>query len=62
MMAVALLLALAGGLWWVGGKPVRAPRLLGSLGAGSDVVDEPVATGGIGRFARQRAGRAPRLF
>ncbi|HVM09888.1 MAG TPA: hypothetical protein VM345_15580 [Acidimicrobiales bacterium] len=62
LLAVALLAALGAGLWWVGGQPVRAPRLLGSLGAGVPVDDTPVTRGGIGRFARARDGRAPRLF
>ena len=63
MLALALLLLLAGGLWYVGGQPVRPPRLLGSLGAGVPVQTEEVRTGGIGRFARVRpAGRPPRLF
>lgn len=63
MMAVALLLALAVGLWWVGGMPIRAPRLLGSLGAGIPVEAAEVNTGGIGRFVRVRpATRPPRLF
>lgn len=63
MMALAVLMALAGALWWVGGKPVRPPRLLGSLGAGIPVVVEEIRTGGIGRFARVRpAGRPPRLY
>lgn len=63
MMALALLLALAGGLWWVGGKPVRPPRLLGSLGAGIPVAVEEIRTGGIGRFAKVRsAERPPRLY
>ncbi|HUP84936.1 MAG TPA: hypothetical protein VM143_04625 [Acidimicrobiales bacterium] len=63
LMAVLLLLALAVALWWVGGKPVRAPRLLGSLGVGAPVDAAEVKTGGIGRFARIRpATRPPRLF
>jgi hypothetical protein len=67
IMAVLLLLALGGALWWVGGQPTRAPRLLGSLGAGAAVVDPALAAGntpkGIGRFARPRLGeRPPRLF
>lgn len=63
-LAVLLLLAIAGGLWWVGGQQVRAPRLLGSLGAGTPNVFIPdVRDRGIGRFARVRATeRPPRLF
>ena len=62
IMAVALLLGLGGALFWVGGAPVRPPRLLGSLGAGQVIDDTPVAKGGIGRFARPRSGIPPRLF
>ena len=63
LLAVVLLLAMAAGLWWVGGQPVRPPRLLGSLGAGIPVAVDEVRTGGIGRFARVRtAARPPRLF
>ncbi len=64
LMAVAILGALAAALFWIGGQPVRAPRLLGSLGAGQpvDVAMSP-DTGGIGRFARPRGeGRPRRLF
>ena len=67
LMAVALLLALGAGLWWVGGQPVRMPRLLGSLGAAAGATDEPAGpqptNRGIGRFARPRPqGPSPRLF
>jgi hypothetical protein len=74
LLAVGLLLAIATGLWWVGGRPVRPPRLLGSLsagGSGSSAIlagDDVVPAGdararGIGRFARQRPpGPAPRLL
>ncbi|MGI8793716.1 MAG: hypothetical protein ACR2H3_11160 [Acidimicrobiales bacterium] len=65
--AVSLLLLIAAALWWFGGQPVRAPRLLGSLGAkqlalvpvGAAPRNAPV--GGIGRFARPRLGPAPKL-
>jgi hypothetical protein len=62
-MAVAILLAIGVGLWWLGGRPIRPPRLLGSLG--SAAAPEPsgeIMTGGIGRFARPRTSRPPRLF
>jgi hypothetical protein len=62
IMAVALLLALAVALWWVGGQPLRPPRLLGSLGARESAPPAEVRLGGIGRFARPRADRPPRLF
>ena len=61
-IALALLAAIGLAVWWFGGQPIRAPRLLGSLGAGN-VADEPVfvRSGGIGRFARPRGERPPRL-
>lgn len=63
LLAVGLLLAMAAGLWWIGGQPVRPPRLLGSLGAGVPIKTAEVRTRGIGRFARVRsAERPPRLF
>jgi len=62
LMAVALLLAMGVGLWWVGGQPARPPRLLGSLAAARVPDDAPTVAGGIGRFARPRSGPAPRLF
>jgi hypothetical protein len=61
-VALALLVALGLAVWWFGGRPVRAPRLLGSLG--DDKVAEEsvfVRSGGIGRFARPRGERPPRL-
>jgi hypothetical protein len=63
LMAVSLLLLIAGALWWVGGAPARPPRLLGSLaGAPSAPVDD-VRMGGVGRFSRPRPpGRPPRRY
>ena len=68
IFAVAVLFVLAAALWWVGGQPVNAPRLLGSLGdrrgagpsetAGSAPA---VPVGGVGRFARPRPTRPSRL-
>ncbi|MEA3078406.1 MAG: hypothetical protein QOF60_3314 [Actinomycetota bacterium] len=69
LLAVLLLLLMALAMWWFGGDQIRAPRLLGSLGAGSAAV--PPAddgerarggNGGIGRFVRPRTGKPPRLF
>lgn len=61
ILAVSLLFAIAGGLWWIGGSPARAPRLLGSLGGGvSDRIDR-TTFGGVGRFSRPRSGRPPKL-
>lgn len=64
VLAVALLFAIAVGLWWISGQPTRAPRLLGSLGAGPAAVTPPPSrTRGIGRFSRSRTSeRPPRLF
>jgi hypothetical protein len=74
MAAVALLLGLVGAWWWVGGQPVRNPRLLGSVGAGPSVAAAgsggPVGTqsvttvarlGGVGRFAKLRTSAPRRL-
>jgi hypothetical protein len=60
VVAIALLMAIGGGLWWLGSRPQRAPRLLGSVGGGATA--EALVTGtvrpsrprGIGRFARHR--------
>ena len=68
LLAVGLLLAIAVALWWIGGQPTRAPRLLGSLGAAQAAsatgpAMSPAAHRGIGRFARARPEtKAPRLF
>lgn len=54
--AVAGLGLMVLGAWWLAGRSVRPPRLLGSLAARGDVVMAPAAeqTRGIGRFARPR--------
>ncbi|HVE93397.1 MAG TPA: hypothetical protein VNB24_00650, partial [Acidimicrobiales bacterium] len=57
VLAFMLLLALGAALFWFGGKPARAPRLLGSLGHGQAVPIDPGAMAGVGRFARPRGGR-----
>jgi len=58
VMAVVLLAAIIGCLWWFGGHPTRPPRLLGSLGSDRTAEDDAqgpeVRVGGIGRFARPR--------
>jgi len=61
-LGLVLLVLLGLSLWWFGGQPVRRPRLLGSLGADAEP-EEPtvVGSGGIGRFARPRTERPPRL-
>lgn len=62
MMAVSLLLAMAGALWWVGGSPARMPRLIGAVaGRAPSVAPLPPSLRGVGRFARPRDGRVPRL-
>lgn len=61
ILAVSLLFLLGAGLWWVGGSPVRAPRLLGSLAGPAAAAPSRVTTGGVGRFTRPRTGRPPRL-
>jgi hypothetical protein len=58
---VLIVLGLLLCLWRLAGMSVRAPRLLGSLGAREAVdVSEP-AVAGIGRFARMRQARPRRL-
>ncbi|MHB8670121.1 MAG: hypothetical protein ACYDAD_06105 [Acidimicrobiales bacterium] len=68
ILAVALLVALGSALFWFGGRPVRPPHLLGSLGGGGGgrpAVAPPVygreVVGGVGRFARVRAAPPARL-
>ena len=56
LIVVGLLLA----LWRLAGMTVRAPQLLGSLGARDAEVAAPEVAG-IGRFARVRDGRPRRL-
>ncbi len=62
-MAVSMLLAMAGALWWLGGSPTRGPRLIGAVSGrtpGERTVAPPQSRG-VGRFARPRGGRPPRL-
>lgn len=62
IVAVAVLLALGAGLWFFGGAPTRAPRLLGALAGDTPViVDQPSQGRGIGRFQRARVGPPNRL-
>lgn len=71
IFAFSVLVALVVALWWVGGQPVNAPRLLGMLGSRRGSADSPgdaaspappaIPVGGVGRFARPRPGRPPRL-
>jgi hypothetical protein len=63
IMAVSMLLAMAGALWWLGGNPGRGPRLIGAVAGrtpGEGSAPSPLLRG-IGRFARPRGGPAPRL-
>lgn len=63
MLAVLVLFAIGGALWWVGGQQTRAPRLLGSLGGGQALqLAGAVQQGGLGRFSRPRGtAHPPRL-
>lgn len=63
ILALAVLLAMGGALYWLSEQPIRSPRLLGAVGGGAPVVpDGPVDTGrGIGRFRRDRATPPGRL-
>lgn len=63
ILAMAILLAMGGGLYWLSGQPVRQPRLLGALGGGAaPVAVEPADRGhGIGRFRRERTAPPNRL-
>lgn len=63
IMAVSLLFFMAVSLWWLGGSPTRGPRLLGAV-AGRHLDAAAPRRGpvrGLGRFARERLGRPPRL-
>ena len=63
IMAVSMLLAMAGALWWLGGSPTRGPRLIGAVAGrrpGQAAAAGPLLRG-VGRFARPRGGRIPRL-
>jgi hypothetical protein len=61
LMAVLVLFAVAGGWWYAGSRPERAPRLLGALAGGSPDADRGLSrlvgvgrVGGVGRFSRPR--------
>jgi hypothetical protein len=60
--ATVALFAIAAAWFWLAGEPSRVPRLLGSVGGGRiprAALEAPHR--GIGRFARPRTGRAPKL-
>lgn len=62
IMAATMLLIMATALWWLGGAPARLPRLIGAAAGrevGAPSIESPRR--GIGRFARERGGRPPRL-
>lgn len=63
IMAVSMLFFMTIALWWLGGNPARGPRLLGAVADRSSarVVVAPAPRRGVGRFARERGGRPPRL-
>lgn len=64
IMAVSVLFFMAVALWWLGGSPVRMPRLIGALAAdGRAFAVRAPEPRGVGRFARPRdvAVRPPRL-
>ena len=66
LMAVSLLLTMAGALWYFGGQAARAPRLLGSVGSGDLTAAAiptvaPARAGGIGRFNKPRSAPPRRL-
>lgn len=61
IMAVSLLGLMLAALWWFGSGHVRAPRLLGSLGAAGGRAPASVHVGGVGRFTRPRSGRPNHL-
>jgi hypothetical protein len=58
---VLIILGLLLCLWRLAGATVRAPRLLGSLGAGGVTEVAEPAVAGIGRFARTRTARPRRI-
>jgi len=60
--ATFALFLIAAAWFWLAGEPSRVPRLLGSVGGGRiprAALESPHR--GIGRFARPRTGRAPKL-
>jgi len=66
IVAAGLLAAIGAALWWLGGQPERAPRLLGSVGGRAATAEFAVAAverpvRGVGRFARPRTAPATRI-
>lgn len=63
--AVVALGVIGAALWWLGGRPVPTPRLLGGVSAEGGVVRQAdpavIRHGGIGRFARPRTAAPNRL-
>lgn len=66
LLAVWLLVDVGGLLFWYGAEPVRAPKLLGAVGAHRlepETVEPDIRpVRGIGRFARPRSGPPSRLL
>jgi hypothetical protein len=63
-VAAAVGLAIIGaGMWWLAGRPLPSPRLVGGGSSGDVAVPaaERARVGGIGRFARARQGPPNRL-
>ncbi|MEY2569524.1 MAG: hypothetical protein QOE35_4053 [Actinomycetota bacterium] len=62
ILAFSLLTLIVLALWWVGGTPVRPPKLLGALAndAGA-TAGQPTNVAGVGRFARARPEGPRRL-
>lgn len=62
IMAATMLLIMALALWWLGGSPARLPRMIGAaVGRKVGVPSMEPSLRGVGRFARERGGRPPRL-
>ena len=63
VMAVLLLFTLGGALFWLGSRPDRAPRLLGTLRAETEAVttETTLRPRGVGRFTRPRTAAPHRL-
>jgi len=61
IISVLVLLAMGAGLWLFGGRPVRAPKLLGALAGDVPAIVDEQSGRGIGRFRRARTAPPQRL-